>query len=205
MYELEARGLTKTYNLRPVIREISFRLQTGEALGITGVNGSGKTTLIKALASVLEPSAGEVLRTRDGAEVPEESYPELTGFVAPYLALYPEYTGRELVSILAELRGGEIDSGRAEQIARVTGIVEAFDSPIGELSSGMQQRIRYVLALAHDPPFLFLDEPMTNLDAAGKEAVRRLIVEERSGRVTIIATNDPPDLELCTSRLDLSC
>lgn len=203
MFELTAEGITKTYNLRPVLQNISFTLRSADRLGITGANGSGKTTLIKLLASILELSSGTVARRRFDEPVPEESFPELTGFVAPYISLYPEYSGREHAELISDLRGLPFNIDAAMAVADEVGIADRFDDRTGSLSSGMQQRIRYVLALLHNPPFLFLDEPMTNLDAPGKEAVRRLVGTAASERITIIATNDPPDLELCTSVLHL--
>lgn len=203
VFELRAEGISKTYNLRPVLQNISFTLRSGDRLGITGQNGSGKTTLLKLLASVLDLSSGEVVRRRDDESIPEESYPELTGYVGPYLALYPEYSGREHAELLSDLRGHPFHPETALQIAERIGIAGRFDDRIGSLSSGMQQRIRYVLALLHNPPYLFLDEPMTNLDAEGKSAVRDLLMVSNPDRITIIATNDPPDLELCDSVLHL--
>jgi heme exporter protein A len=203
VFELYAEGISKTYNLRSVLQNVSFTLRSGDRLGITGANGSGKTTLIKLLASVLELSSGSVSRRHLGTPVPEESYPELTGFVAPYLSLYPEYSGREHAQLISDLRGQPFRIESAMNVAEEIGIADRFDDRTGSLSSGMQQRIRYVLALLHDPPFLFLDEPMTNLDSLGKDSVRRLVGKEAPERITIIATNDPPDLELCTSVLNL--
>ena len=203
MFELTADGISKTYNLRPVLQNVSFTLRSGDRLGIAGANGSGKTTLLKLLASVLELSSGTVARRHFDMPIPEESYPELTGFVAPYLSLYPEYSGREHAELISDLRGRPFHIDAAMAIAGEVGIADRFDDRTGSLSSGMQQRIRYVLALLHDPPFLFLDEPMTNLDRPGKEVVRRLVGKETPERITIIATNDPPDLELCTSVLHL--
>ena len=203
MFELTADRISKTYNLRPVLQNISFTLRSGDRLGITGANGSGKTTLLKLLASVLELSSGTVARRQFDTPIPEESYPELTGFVAPYLSLYPEYSGREHAELISDLRGQPFHIDAALAIAGEVGIADRFDDRTGSLSSGMQQRIRYVLALLHDPPFLFLDEPMTNLDSPGKEVVRNLVGKEAPERITIIATNDPPDLDLCTSVLQL--
>ena len=200
---LAVDNLRKAFDLRTVIPPLSFELGPGECLGITGANGAGKSTLTGLMASLIEPSSGTVRRELDGVVLAEDDYPAMTGFVAPYLTLYPEYTPSETVGLISDLRGSEIDPERALRLGDELEIVDRFDERIGTFSSGMKQRVKYVVALMHQPTFLFIDEPMSNLDEAGKRIVMRLLAEESGSRITVIATNDPPDLALCTSRIDL--
>ncbi len=204
IFALHAEEVSKSFDLRPVIRPMTFAVDRGETLGITGPNGIGKSTLIGLISSLIEPTRGRVYRVQRGQEISEDDFPSTSGIVAPYLTLYPEYTPRETVRLMAGLRATETHSERATDIADRLGIVDRFDDRIGTFSSGMKQRIKYIIALMHDPMFLFLDEPMSNLDERGKEEVARLIQEDRSERVTIIATNEKSDLHLCTSLIQLT-
>lgn len=201
---LHVEDLSKSFDLRPVVRPTTFAVEKGETLGITGPNGVGKSTLIGMMSSLLEPSGGHVYRLLGNQRIPEDDYPGMTGFVAPYLTLYPEYTPRETVRLIAGLRATEQHTARAFEIAEQLGIANRFDDPVGTFSSGMKQRVKYVIALMHDPAFLFVDEPMSNLDEQGKEGVATLLQIGRSERVTIIATNESSDLNLCTSLVDLT-
>ncbi len=87
-FEIQVTGLSKDYDLRPVLSNISFQLQTGNVLGITGQNGSGKSTLMKILANVLERSSGTVQWHKHATSLTDEELPPHLGFVAPYLQLY---------------------------------------------------------------------------------------------------------------------
>lgn len=201
--ELRVEGLAKQYNLRPVLSGISFSLKRGDVLGITGRNGSGKSTLIKILANVLERSSGSVSWSVDAVGLKEEHLPRKLGFVAPYLQLYTEFTATEHLELLSQMRGVAHDSSLATALFQRFNIADRADDTLGSFSSGMLQRVKYILALAHRPPFLFLDEPMTNLDEKGMGTVRELVTEGREDRITVIATNDADDLSLCTHKLAL--
>ncbi len=201
--ELRVEGLAKQYNLRPVLAGIGFSLKRGEVLGITGRNGSGKSTLIKILANVLERSSGSVAWLVEDKPLKEEHLPRRIGFVSPYLQLYTEFTPREHLQILSRMRGAPHDPDYADSLLERFGLADRADDVLSSFSSGMLQRAKYILALSHHPSFLFLDEPMTNLDEKGMAAIRELVTEEREGRVTVIATNDADDLALCTHRLAL--
>lgn len=201
--ELNVEGLTKQYNLRPVLSGIGFALQRGNVLGITGRNGSGKSTLIKILANVLERSSGSIGWRIEEAPLKEEELPRNIGFVAPYLQLYTEFTAREHLEILSQIRGSKHDAPYAAALFERFGLAGRTDDTLGSFSSGMLQRVKYILALSHRPPFLFLDEPMTNLDEKGTQTIRELVMEERGERITVIATNDADDLSLCTHKLGL--
>ena len=200
---LRADGIGKNYDLRPVLSGISFDISQGEILGIAGSNGSGKSTLMKILANVLERSAGEVAWEIDAHPIdPDRLHPHI-GFVSPYLNLYTEFTGREHLLLLNDLRGSTFSSQHAESLIERFGLQSRFSDRLGDYSSGMFQRAKLILALAHDPAFLFLDEPATNLDEDGIRAMYHEVETGRAERVTVIASNDANDLDRCSSIITL--
>ena len=200
---IQVGGLNKYYDLRPVLSNISFQLQTGNVLGITGQNGSGKSTLVKILANVLERCSGTVQWHKQTISLTDEQLPPHIGFVAPYLQLYTEFTPDEHLTILSQIRGVPHDAEYASNLLDRFGLSKRIHDPLSSFSSGMLQRAKYVLALAHHPAFLFLDEPMTNLDESGAAIIREIVEQEKTKRITVIATNDPDDLSLCSHRLAL--
>lgn len=200
---MRVEGVDKNYDLRPVLSNVSFRLQSGDVLGITGHNGSGKSTLMKILANVLERTAGSVSWVKNGTAIDEEALHPHIGYVAPYLQLYTEFTPKEHLQIISQIRNAPHDEAYAAELFRRFGLADRTDDPLNSFSSGMLQRAKYVIALSHHPDFLFLDEPMTNLDAEGIETVRSIVEDEQNGRITLIATNDRDDLQLCSHRLAL--
>lgn len=201
---LVADRLEKHYGDRPIIRACSFELNPGDTLGVTGRNGSGKSTLMKMLADVLMASRGEVRYDVDGAKVDSDALPRHLGFIAPYLNLYTEFTAWEHAALVQQLRGLPFDEDAARSLFTTFNIAHRVDDRLDGYSSGMQQRVKIVCAAIHNPAFLLLDEPSTNLDAPGIEAMRSLVSSRReSGGITIIATNDPDDITLCTHVLDV--
>jgi heme exporter protein A len=110
------------------------------------------------------------------------------GLVTPDLDLYAELTAAENLAFFAKLRGTPAERG-AELLARV-GL--AGERLAGELSSGMRQRLRWAWALLHRPPVLLLDEPLQNLDAAGRDAVLGLLRDHLDGGgLAVVANPDP--------------
>jgi heme exporter protein A len=123
--------------------------------------------------------------------------------VAPYLQLYGEFTALEHVELVQDMRGLAVDRTRVAELFDLFGLTPRMNDRIQTYSSGMAQRVKYICALIHRPALLMLDEPRTNLDRTGIEALDRIVRAERATRVTIIATNEPDDLKLCTAMLSV--
>ena len=202
--EIVVEGLAKRFGPREIFSRIGFTLATGDALAVVGHNGSGKSTLMKILANVTEKNSGSIRWRLSGKELSSVDLIPAIGFVAPYLHLYGEFTAWEHTEMLQSLRGLPFPAERASELFALFGLTHRRHDPVKTFSSGMTQRVKFICALLHNPPFLFLDEPTTNLDAAGIEAVHHIVGEERASRITIVATNDPEDRKLCNAMLSLS-
>jgi heme exporter protein A len=201
--ELRASGLTRRFGLRTIFSRISFDLQHGETLGITGKNGSGKSTLLKILANVAERNEGDIHWQIDDRGLSGEELPRHMGFVSPYLQLYTEFTAWEHFELMQDMRGLDLDAGFALELLERFNLAGRRHDRIQTFSSGMIQRVKIICALVHRPSFLMLDEPTTNLDIQGIETLREILNENGLPRVTLIATNDPADLELCSSSISV--
>ncbi len=201
--ELRAERLTRRFGLRTIFSDLSFTLGSGDILAITGRNGSGKSTLLKILANAAEHSSGSVRWSLEGNALDAERLPAQLGYVAPYLQLYGEFAAWEHVELLQEMRGLSFDPERASLLFELFGLGSRRNEPIETYSSGMMQRVKFICALIHHPSLLFLDEPMSNLDVQGIATMRALIGHESAGRITIIATNEEEDVELCTKMLSV--
>lgn len=199
---LRADNLAQRFNRRLVWQGISVEVRNGDVLGITGNNGSGKTTLIRALCGLLMPSAGHVTFSVNDKVLANDLITRYCGFVAPYLTLYEEFTPLEHCSILAQMRGSALESDYADFLLEHLSLFSRRNDELRGFSSGMKQRMKYVLAFLFHAPLLVLDEPMTNLDEAGISAVEALLLQHQAqGGASIIATNDARDLAFCTARI----
>jgi heme exporter protein A len=196
MTTLTADRLGHHFGSLLLFRRLSFRMEAGESLAVTGANGAGKSTLLRILAGVLTPKAGTVTLRVDGADVAPDAHPRRVGLVAPYLGLYETLTARENLAFLARARRlADADRRLADVLDRV-GLTDRADNPVSTFSSGMQHRVKYAAALLADPPVLLLDEPSVTLDEAGRELVATVVADQRErGGLVVVATNRPDEAD----------
>ncbi len=203
MIRLSAQHISKTFQHREVFSDISFSIEMGQSLALTGRNGSGKTTLAKIIAGVLSPTSGKILVTRDGNIVSREKLFSCTGFVAPYLQLYDEFTAYENIILSFSLRGLKPNTQAAIDLLKKVGLHERRDDLVRIYSSGMKQRLKFAAALVHQPQLLILDEPTSNLDEEGIEMVHSIMKEQIVRGILIVATNDKKDLRFIDQVISL--
>jgi ABC-type polysaccharide/polyol phosphate transport system ATPase subunit len=174
------------------LRDVSFAIEPGEAVGIVGRNGSGKTTLLRLIAGIFQPTGGRV---------------EVAGEVGSLLGLgagfHPDFTGRENVYMNGAIHGlsRSYVHERLEEIVSFAELEEFFDVPVRTYSSGMYMRLGFALATHLDPDILLLDEVF----AVGDEAFQRkcfgkiLELRER-GRTIVFVSHVAPAVERVCER-----
>ena len=115
-----------------------------------------------------------------------------------------EFSARENVQFALAIRGRKPDDGRVDELLNRVGLFERRNDAVRTYSSGMKQRVTYAFALAHRPPVLLLDEPMSNLDAEGISIVRDIMSRQRNEGILVVATNDLTDIDHYDIRVDLN-
>ena len=200
---LHVSGISKVFNRRTIFSDVSFSLQETNSLVVTGRNGSGKSTLLKIIAGVLSPTHSNISLSLSEKQIDSRFRFQHIGFVAPYLQLYDEFTAWENLTIVRKIRGVSVDDDYLLGLLRRMSLEERKGDLLRTFSSGMKQRLKYAFALLHQPPILLLDEPTTNLDESGHEAVYDIIEEQKRRGIVIIATNDPDEVKLCDQVLNL--
>jgi heme exporter protein A len=203
---LSAVNISKAYTSdNYIFRNINIDLIAGESIAICGANGSGKSTLLKILAGAVLPSDGAINVSVDNKKIKAENRYQHIGFVAPYLNIYDEFTPYESARIISGMRGVEFSPWRFEHLGAGLGMSGYIHRPAGEFSSGMKQRVKYLLALLHEPEILLLDEPATNLDSRGYESVMSLAKEHcDSGGILAVATNEEGEKQSSDKIIDLN-
>jgi ABC-type multidrug transport system ATPase subunit len=194
---IDIKHLTKIYpgNIT-ALQDISLNIQTG-VFGLLGPNGSGKTTLMRIMATLLEPTEGEV--TISGYDVRRDR-PQirgLLGYLPQDFGLYPHLTAFEMLDYLGLLcnindaaqRKAIIDNA----LERVN-LTEFRDRKVGTFSGGMRQRLGIAQATLNAPRLLIVDEPTAGLDPEERVRVRSLISELGEGRVVILSTHIVEDV-----------
>ncbi|MBP2230850.1 ATP-binding cassette subfamily C protein [Azospirillum agricola] len=185
---------------RPVLRNVSFSVQAGEVVGIIGPSGAGKSTLARLLVGVWQPTAGGIYL--DGTSTflwERESFGRYVGYVPQAVALLDGTIGENIA------RMADADPAEIVRAARLAGVHEmigrlpfGYDTPVGDnafsLSGGQRQRIALARALFGRPRLLVLDEPNSNLDHEGEQALLHAIGKIRAEGTTVVMIAHRPSI-----------
>ncbi len=201
--DLIAENIVKRFNNFLVLKNISFKVSSGSALAITGPNGSGKTTLIKILCNLMAPTRGQIIYRNGSVTIKRENIYQFIGLVGPYLQLYQELTAQENIDFFAGMRNLKHYEPKIKTLMQLFNLSGREHDPVKTYSSGMQQRLKYVCALMHDPEILFVDEPRSNLDRKGIETVYQILTEQKKEKILILSTNDREDLHLADQTIEV--
>jgi heme exporter protein A len=189
---IELRGLRRDFGERPVLRDVSVGLGSGETLVVVGPNGAGKTTLLRILAGLLRPGGGEV--TVLGCELPAQTVRlrGRVGWLGDEPLLYRDLSARENLRFAARLNGldAEASETRIETLLDAVGLAARADDRIREYSAGMVQRAAVCRAVLHEPELLLLDEPLSHLDSDARRLVEPLL-GPAEGRTRILVSHEP--------------
>ncbi|MEV4641580.1 ABC transporter ATP-binding protein [Actinoplanes sp. NPDC049548] len=197
MVAIAARALTKVFDDGTVaVAGVDLEVAAGEFLVLLGPTGCGKSTLLRLLAGVEQPTGGEVLF--DGVPVTEiEPRDREIAMIFQAYALYPHLTVAQNIGF--PLRAGPMPSAdiaaRVAEVARLVGVDDLLSRYPQHLSGGQQQRVAMARALVRHPSVFLLDEPLSNVDATSRAALRGEIVAlaRRLGVTTIYVTHDQVD------------
>jgi fluoroquinolone transport system ATP-binding protein len=185
---LQVDQLTYTYRgaKSPAIRDVSFRIETGQVFGFLGPSGAGKTTVQKIMTRLLDLQGGDV--RYDGRPVRSlgRGFFAEVGVSFEHPNLYPRLTGLENLHAFLGLYGREHEEPRT--LMERIGLGDAIDKPAEDYSKGMKQRLVFVRALLHRPKYLFLDEPTSGLDPATARVVMGMIREQQQRGATVLLT-----------------
>ncbi len=159
-------GVTCGWRGRAVLHDASLTVSRGEVVAVLGPNGAGKSTLLQVVAGLIRPMAGTVRVEGQDAWKAAVHQAGSVGLITAAPGLYPLLTGRENLDFFGGLYGLSSDEvgARIEGFADAIGLRTALETPAGEGSSGMQQKLSLARALLMRPALLLLDEPTANLD-----------------------------------------
>jgi len=197
---------SRRYVQRCALREVSFSVEEGEAVGLLGPNGSGKSTLIKCLTGVLQPAGG---RIRVAEEEPQRrsgaflrSIGAVLGQKSQLLWELPPWDGFLLHGRMYGL-DDETVRRRAGTLAEMLRVSDNLTQPLRRLSLGQRMKCEIIAVLLHRPSVLFLDEPTIGLDAVARRDIRRFLGElVQHERVTVLLSSHLlQDIEAVTSRV----
>ncbi|HYB92913.1 MAG TPA: ABC transporter ATP-binding protein, partial [archaeon] len=174
---IEAVNLSKHYNSFLAVSNLSLKIEGSKCVGFLGPNGAGKTTTLKMFTDLIKPSAGEALINGVNVHTNKKKALASVGTLIESPEIYPSLTPREVLMMIAEIRGVPASerSKRVENAVSEIHMEEWIDKRVGKFSKGMKQRINIASAILSDPDVILLDEPTLGLDPRGMSEVRDIV------------------------------
>ena len=201
---LKIIDLSKTYDTKEAVRDISFKVNENEIIGILGPNGCGKTTTIGMILGLLKPTKGKVLI--NGIEIEKQRVELLNklNFISPYIELPKKLTVKQNLEVYGRLYDVKELGIKIDYLCEKLRLNEFINKITGELSSGQKNRVSLAKSIINDPSVLLLDEPTASLDPETGDFVRSFLEEYQKEKKTsiLLASHNMAEVErLCSSVL----
>ena len=201
---LEVIGLSKIYNNKDAVKDISFKVNKNEIIGILGPNGCGKTTTIGMILGLLKPSNGKVLIK--GIEIEKKRVDLLNhlNFISPYIELPKKLTVKQNLEVYGRLYDVKNLKKKIEMLSEKLRLSEIINKLTGELSSGQKNRVSLAKSIINNPAVLLLDEPTASLDPETGDFVRSFLesYQKENKASILLASHNMSEVErLCSSVL----
>jgi len=197
---IEVEGLSRTFNSRRAVDDISFTVEAGEIFGFLGHNGAGKTTSIRMLTGQLRPTSGHARVAGCNIITEQRRLKPLIGVVSETQNLYERMSARENLTFAARLYG--TGNKRIDDALDQVGLLDRANDNVQQYSNGMKQRLLIARSLLHRPQIIFLDEPTRGLDPIVGRDIRRLVLDlSREGITVFLTTHYMEEADQLCSRV----
>ncbi|MAV04218.1 MAG: lipoprotein-releasing system ATP-binding protein LolD [Flavobacteriaceae bacterium] len=212
---ISAKNISKTYDNKKVLDNVSIEIKKGEIVSIVGPSGAGKTTLLHVLSTLdfadKNDKSALFLNEIRIADLKQKEISKFRnsqiGFIFQFHELLPEFTALENVCIPGMIRGDkpkELES-RAEKLLKTLDLIHIKNQKPSELSGGEQQRVAVARALINEPSILFADEPSGNLDSKSADNLHQLFfdIRDRLKITIVIVTHNKKLADMADRKLSL--
>ena len=200
---LEVQHISKSFDRKSALSDISMEVSEGEIFGLLGPNGAGKTTLIRIINKILEQDSGVV---RLNGELLTERHLAQIGYLPEERGLYRSMTVEAHALLLGQLRGLSTKQAQIQMDHWLEKfqITDWKKKRIEELSKGMAQKVQFICTVLHDPKLLILDEPLSGFDPVNIELIMQELREmKQAGKTIILSTHNMKSVEEICDRAAL--
>lgn len=201
---IEVINLSKIYKSKKAVKNINFKVNEDEIIGLLGPNGCGKTTTIGMILGLLKPTEGKVLINGKDIEKDKISILKCMNFISPYIELPKKLKVKQNLIVYGKLYNVKNLENQIEYLSNKLRLNDLLEKITGELSSGQKNRVSLAKALINDPSVLLLDEPTASLDPETGDFIRTFIEEykkEKKISVLLASHNMDEVKRLCSSVL----
>jgi ABC-2 type transport system ATP-binding protein len=197
---VELAGVTKAYENKVAVSNLSLSIDAGQMFGLLGPNGAGKTSSIRMMMGITIPDSGSI---RLFEKPFDRQSLERVGYLPEERGLYKKMKVLEQLIFFGQLHGLEAGEARKRSVdwAKRLEIDDSLDKKTEELSKGMQQKIQFISSLLHDPGLIVMDEPFSGLDPVNATLLERTLIELKDqGKAILFSTHRMDQVEkLCDS------
>jgi ABC-2 type transport system ATP-binding protein len=203
---VQLESVSKTYNSRPVVQNLSFTIAPGEMFGLLGPNGAGKSTTIRMLTTLTRPTAGQIRIAGFETVAQAAQVKQAIGVVLQQMSVDVDLTVWENMEFHARLH--HIPAAerklRIQQWLDYVALLDRRDDLVKTLSGGMKRRLQIARALLHNPQILFLDEPTVGLDPQTRRRLWEIVLDlNRQGMTILLTTHYMEEVEYLCDRIGI--
>lgn len=193
---IDVKELRKTYGNNPVLKGIGLEIEAGQIVGYIGRNGAGKSTTIKILCGIISDFEGSI--TVMGMDVRKNALDikQKTGYIPEQAALYELLTPVEYLRFSGKLYNMEdkVISSKTYELLRLFELQDKADNRMTSFSKGMKQKVLLISGLIHNPDIIFLDEPLSGLDANAVILIKEILAQLKQAGKTIFYSSHIMDV-----------
>ncbi|MFD2368529.1 ABC transporter ATP-binding protein [Brevibacillus sp. GCM10020057] len=204
---IEVKQVAKRFGQFTAVHDLSFRVEAGEVYGLLGENGAGKTTTMRMMATILQPTEGDIeISGYSVRREPAEVRRRIGILFGGDVGLYNRLTARENIAYFGSLYG--LDPARLQEridsLSRMLDMEEFIDRRVGAFSRGMKQKVAIARTLVHDPDVILLDEPSTGLDVTAANIFRRMVSRmQEEGKTILFSSHNMGEISKLCKRVAL--
>ncbi len=203
---LELINLKKSFGDKEVLKGINLQVNKGSIIGYIGPNGAGKSTTVKLIMGLVTGYTGEIKVFGEEVSIGDGSYKKKIGYVPEVPEIYDSLTGREYLTFIAQLYGIDYNKAdnKAKELMNILGILDAYEKRISSYSKGMKQKLILISSLLHNPEILFLDEPLSGLDANSVMIIKEILAHlAKDGKTIFYSSHIMEVVEKISDRIIL--
>jgi len=203
---VEIKNLVKYYGQKQVLHGINLDIQPGQIIGYIGPNGAGKSTTVKILCGLIDDFDGDVKVLGKDLRTEQTNIKKQLGYIPENAALYESLTPLEFMQFVGRMRAIEEDviRSKAEALMDIFEMKSNLNQRIATFSKGMRQKVMICSALLHNPELIFMDEPLSGLDANSVIMVKEMLIHlAREGKTVFYSSHLMDVVEKISDRIIL--
>jgi len=201
---ISIKDLRVSYGEHEVLKGINLEIYGGQIVGYIGTNGAGKSTTVKTLLGIIPKYSGTVEVFGKDIRKSGIEYKKRIGYIPEVADIYDNLTAREYLTFIGEVYGLQYEKAdkKAQELMKLFGIEASYDSRISSFSKGMKQKVLIIASLIHNPDILFMDEPLSGLDANSVMIFKEILTElSKQGKTIFYSSHIMDVVEKISTRI----